>query len=114
MRRPFQLIVWGASGFTGQLVCEYLLEKYPGEKLKWAMAGRSTRKLKEIQRKLQCDHIPILEADSNHLESLKKMVSQTAVILSVVGPYSLYGSHLIEACIREKRITAICPARFTG
>ncbi len=102
MRRQFQLIVWGASGFTGQLVCEYLLEKYPGEELKWAMAGRSTPKLKEIQRKLQCDHIPILEADSNHLESLKKMVSQTAVILSVVGPYSLYGSHLIEACIREK------------
>lgn len=102
MSRKYEIVLYGASGFTGKLVCEYLLKKYQRNELRWAIAGRDIQKLKEVRRELNCEQIPIVEANSNDLESLKKMANQTDVMLSVVGPYSLYGSHLIEACIREK------------
>lgn len=100
--REFDVIVWGATGFTGRLVAEYLLRQYgiDGE-LKWAMAGRSERKLDEIKAQLGEGRIPLVLADSNDPDSLRKMAARTKVICTTVGPYSLYGSDLVAACVEQ-------------
>ncbi len=101
-QQNFDIIVWGATGFTGQLVAEYLLKQYgAGKAIKWAMAGRSQEKLQQIQAQLgeQAADIPLLVADSKDRQSLDALVSQTRVLLTTVGPYALYGSELVAACI---------------
>ena len=100
------IILWGASGFTGRLVAEYLTEQYSGQdSLNWAMAGRNQQKLSEIRDGLgdKAKAIPILTADSNDAESLDKLVAQGKVIISTVGPYAKYGSELVAACVRHGR-----------
>jgi short subunit dehydrogenase-like uncharacterized protein len=99
--KNFDLIIWGATGFTGQLVVEYLGQKYRSSALKWAIAGRDARKLEEVSDKFGLQGIPQLIADSFDLESLKKLVAQTKVVCSTVGPYSLYGNALLQACVEE-------------
>lgn len=102
--REFDVIVWGATGFTGQLVVEYLAETYgvDGE-LRWAIAGRDRNKLESVRQsclaEAQCNLLPILIADSNDPSSLKALVQQTRVICTTVGPYAKYGTTLVEACI---------------
>lgn len=101
--REFDVIVWGASGFTGALVAEYLLEQYGvGTGLKWALAGRNMPKLERIRNDLAAGsdvaNLPILIADSNDLASLEQLTERTRVICSTVGPYALYGSKLVAAC----------------
>ena len=101
--REFDVIVWGASGFTGELVAEYLFQQYGvGASLKWALAGRNMPKLERIRSDLAAgsdvDNLPIIIADSNDLESLEQLASRTRVICSTVGPYALYGSKLVAAC----------------
>ena len=100
--RPFDLVVLGATGFTGQLVAEYLLEAYgAGRDLKWAMAGRSEDKLRRVRDELGASaaDIPILTADSHDRDSLDALCAQTKVVLTTVGPYALHGSELVAACI---------------
>lgn len=100
--REFDVIVWGATGFTGRLVAEYLLRQYGIEgEVKWAMAGRSERKLDEIKAQLGEGRIPLVLADSNDPDSLRKMAARTKVICTTVGPYSLYGSDLVAACVEQ-------------
>jgi len=98
--RPFDVILWGASGFTGRLVAEYLLGRYGGE-LRWALAGRNRSRLEAIRDELgpAAAGLPILLADSADLDSLDALVAQTRVICSTVGPYALYGSGLVAACV---------------
>lgn len=98
----FDIIVWGATGFTGRLVAEYLLQQYGvGKKLHWAMAGRSQAKLEQVRAELgnDAESIPMLVADSNNRDSLDALVQQTKVVITTVGPYAMYGSLLVEACI---------------
>lgn len=98
--REYDVIVWGASGFTGRLVAEYYLKQYGvGGDLKWAMAGRNQSKLEQVRAELGNTDIPILTADSHDKASLQNLVQQTKVICSTVGPYALYGSELVEACV---------------
>jgi len=101
--RDFHLIVWGASGFTGRLVAEYLLGQYgvSGE-LRWAMAGRNQAKLETVRDGLGegSDTVPILLADSHDPDSLDTLVSQTRVVCSTVGPFAKHGSELVAACVR--------------
>ena len=98
----FDVVVYGASGFTGRLVAEYLLEAYgtAGE-LSWAMAGRNLAKLEGVRRELGADavDVPLLVADSNDRESLVRLAAQARVVATTVGPYALYGSRLVEACV---------------
>ena len=96
----FEVVVWGASGFTGKIVVSYLLETYgcDPEMLRWAIAGRDETKLKSVQRELGAEAVPLLLADSRDRSALDQLVSQTDVILSTVGPYALYGSELVAAC----------------
>ena len=100
--REFDVIVWGATGFTGTLVAEYLCRQYGiGGDLRWAIAGRNSRKLEELRDALGADAaaLEIIESDSHDKESLKQLASRTSVVLTTVGPYALYGSELVEACV---------------
>jgi short subunit dehydrogenase-like uncharacterized protein len=96
----FDIIVYGATGFTGQLVAEYLATRYGNDaSLKWAMAGRSLDKLKSVRDAIGApSDTPLIAADSSDPASLKAMVEQTRSVLSTVGPYQLYGSELVAAC----------------
>jgi short subunit dehydrogenase-like uncharacterized protein len=96
----FDIIVYGATGFTGQLVAEYLAEHYRGDRnLKWAMAGRSLDKLASVRDAIGAPAgIALIVADAGNPASLKAMADQTRLVLSTVGPYQLYGSDLVAAC----------------
>lgn len=106
-QREYDVVVFGASGFTGRLVAEYLLEQYgaAGE-LNWAMAGRNPAKLEAVRREMAAGaaqgaaaaEIDLLVADSDDEESLRKLAAATRVIATTVGPYALYGSKLVAAC----------------
>lgn len=101
MTQPkFDIVVYGASGFTGKLVAEYLAAQYgPGSGLTWAMAGRSRDKLATVRDEIGAPKdTPLIEADASDPASLKAMVDQAKAILTTVGPYQLYGSELVAAC----------------
>jgi short subunit dehydrogenase-like uncharacterized protein len=96
----FNIVVYGATGFTGQLVAEYLAAQYKGDaNLKWAMAGRSKDKLASVRDAIGApSDTPLLVADSSDVASLKAMVAQTKSVITTVGPYQLYGNELIATC----------------
>ena len=98
--KEFDIIVWGASGFTGRLVAAYLFKQYGTQgDLKWAMAGRSQEKLTAVRAEVADSSVPIVLADSNDVASLKAMILRTKVVCTTVGPYVTYGSKLVAACI---------------
>jgi short subunit dehydrogenase-like uncharacterized protein len=96
----FDIIVYGATGFTGQLVAEYLATNYAGTSdLKWAMAGRSLEKLAAVRDAIGAPpDVALIAADAGNPASLKAMIDQTRSVISTVGPYQLYGSELVAAC----------------
>jgi len=97
----FDIVVYGATGFTGQLVAEYLAAHYKGDgNLKWAMAGRSKDKLASVRDAIGAGaDTPLIVADAGDPASLKAMVEQTKSVISTVGPYMLYGNELLAACV---------------
>ena len=101
--REFDIIIWGASGFTGRLVAEYLFKQYgTSGNLKWAMAGRNQQKLETVRATIADKSVPIVVADSSDETSIKQMVLRTKVICTTVGPYAIYGSKLVAACVENK------------
>lgn len=101
--KQYDIIVWGASGFTGRLVAEYLFKKYgQSNTINWAMAGRNQEKLEKVRAQIADTSIPIIIADSQDEESLSKMVKQTKVMCTTVGPYAKFGSKLVAACVANK------------
>lgn len=101
--REFDIIIWGASGFTGRLVVEYLFKQYgTSGNLKWAMAGRNQEKLETVRASIADTSVPIVVADSSDEASIKQMVLRTKVICTTVGPYAIYGSKLVAACVENK------------
>ena len=107
-KRSYDIVIWGASGFTGKLVCQYLMKNYGTgmeSAFRWTISGRNHKKLETIRKELKLndpEEMPILIGDSFDLESLKAITSKTKVILTTVGPYSLYGSAMVEACIQTQ------------
>ena len=97
----FDIVVYGATGFTGQLVAEYLTQHYKGDHaLKWAMAGRSLGKLKSVRDAIGAPgNTPLIVADASDAASLKAMAEQTMSVITTVGPYRLYGEELLAACV---------------
>ncbi|WP_375775023.1 saccharopine dehydrogenase family protein [Bradyrhizobium sp. ma5] len=94
------IVVYGATGFTGQLVAEYLAAHYRNGSLKWAMAGRSKDKLASVRDAIGAPaDTPLIVADAGDAASLKAMLAQTKSVISTVGPYQLYGNELIAACV---------------
>ena len=101
--REFDVVVFGASGYTGKLVAEYIQSEY-GENgsVKWAIAGRNREKLEGIKEELGLSaDLSILEVDSNDQDSLNAMTSSTKCVLTTVGPYQLYGSNLVQSCAKN-------------
>ncbi|MFL2701807.1 MAG: saccharopine dehydrogenase family protein [Gammaproteobacteria bacterium] len=98
MDRKYEIIVYGATGFTGQICCKYLRDNY--KDLVWAMAGRNKEKLDQIKSdfNLECD---VVVADGGDLEGLKSLASLTKVVLSTAGPFARYGSLLVQACVEN-------------
>ena len=101
--KKYDFIVFGATGFTGKLVVEYLVERYLGNpEIKWALAGRNLEKLKSVAKSKNVpDEICLFTADSNDKTSVENLVSKTRCILTVVGPYQLYGNNIIESCAKS-------------
>ena len=103
-KREFDIIVQGATGFTGTLVAEYLLRQYGADgDLRWALAGRSEDKLREVREKLgsAASDVDLIVADSFDKIALQSLCERTHVVLTTVGPYALYGSDLVEACVNS-------------
>ncbi|MBN8808536.1 MAG: saccharopine dehydrogenase NADP-binding domain-containing protein [Sphingomonas sp.] len=98
MAREFDIIVYGATGFTGRLVAEYLATTYPTG-VTWGMAGRSAEKLAEVRDLIGAPaDTPLVTADAADPASLTAMCERATVVISTVGPYQLYGSDLVAAC----------------
>lgn len=102
-QREFDIIVWGASGFTGRLVAEYLFNNYGVDQtIKWAMGGRSQTKLEKVRAEVADNSVPLVIADSQDEESLNAMTQRTKVVCTTVGPYAKYGSKLVHSCISNQ------------
>jgi short subunit dehydrogenase-like uncharacterized protein len=101
--REFDIIVYGATGFTGRLVAEYLTQHYAGrtDAPKWAMAWRSATKLAEVRDLIGAPKdTPLVVADASDPVTLDAMAARATVILTTVGPYQLYGKELVAACVK--------------
>ena len=98
--KDIDITVYGATGFTGRLVAEYVSQNYPASSgLRWAMAGRSAEKLAAVRDEIGAPaDTPLIVADSGDRAALAAMAAQSKVILSTVGPYQLYGNELVDVC----------------
>jgi short subunit dehydrogenase-like uncharacterized protein len=98
--RTYDVVVYGATGFTGRLVAEHLLAAYgAGKDVRWAMAGRSKSKLEAVRAEIGAPpDLPLLIADASDPASLAAMARAAKVVITTVGPYQLYGEGLIVAC----------------
>jgi len=99
--KSLDVVIYGATGFTGKLVVEYMQENYGNdESVSWAIAGRSEEKLKAVSEDLKIgSNIPHLLVDSNDTDSIESMVKQTKCVLTTVGPYQLYGAKILQQCV---------------
>ena len=99
MQKEFDLVIYGATGFTGRLAAQYMMTAGKCDTLRIAIAGRDTNKLLAVQQ--ACEIKPtILIADSSQPDTIETMVQKTRVVLSFAGPYSLYGEPVIAACAK--------------
>jgi short subunit dehydrogenase-like uncharacterized protein len=102
----FDIIVFGATSFVGQILCRYLLAQYGSANLHWAIAARSKTKLDELVRSLAAEGLntkglKLLIADAADEDSLRTLCKQTSVIVSTVGPYALFGELLVKVCAEQ-------------
>ena len=99
--KSLDVVIYGATGFTGKLVVEYMQENYGNdESVSWAIAGRSEEKLKAVSEDLKIgSNVPHLLVDSNDTDSIESMVKQTKCVLTTVGPYQLYGAKILQQCV---------------
>lgn len=100
--RDFDLVLFGATGFTGELTAAYLAEHAPAG-CRWALAGRNATKLEAVRARLaklnpECADLPLLHADAGDPQSLRSVAESTKVVITTVGPYLLYGEPLVAAC----------------
>jgi short subunit dehydrogenase-like uncharacterized protein len=100
--RPFDLVLFGATGFAGRLTAEYLAQVVP-PRASWALAGRNRAKLGMVRDRLGVlwAGLPLLSADASDPESLRELARSTRVLASTVGPYLRYGEPLVAACAAE-------------
>lgn len=101
--REFDIVLWGASGYTGELVADYLAKNYLGGEtgLRLALAGRNEDKVKRVAADIGHPDLPVLVGDSFDSASLDAMASRAEVICTTVGPYAKYGAELVAACVRN-------------
>jgi len=100
-QRKFDLILWGATGFTGRLVAQYLATAPSAAGLRWAIAGRNRDKLQRVRDELALGDTEVLTGDATDAESLRALARESRVVCTTVGPYARYGSELVAACVAE-------------
>lgn len=98
--KEFDMIVYGATSFVGQILCRYLVDQHKEPNFTWVMAARSESKLQELKQSLgaEADAIPTIVADSFDEDAMRGLCERAEVIISTVGPYALYGELLVKAC----------------
>ncbi len=97
--REIDVLIWGATGFTGQIVAEYMQQQYGAGNLTWGLGGRNQAKLETVARDLGGEQGPSIHvADSHDAGQLAELVPKARVVLTTVGPYAKYGSELVAAC----------------
>lgn len=98
--REFDIVVFGATSFVGQILCDYLVNEHTEPNLSWAMAARSKSKLEALQQRLgpRAEAVPVFVADSFDEASLGQLCQKASVVISTVGPYALYGETLVRTC----------------
>lgn len=106
--REYEIVLWGASGFTGRLTAEYLLRHHGADAgLRWAIAGRDREKLERVKDELAREtgrdaaHLPVLVGDGADPGFLTEMAARTKVVCTTVGPYAKLGSPLVAACAAQ-------------
>lgn len=100
--RDLDLVVFGATGFTGRLVAEFLLSEYGADNgtLRWALAGRNMAGLAEVRNRIGAPgHLPLIVADVDDADSMAALARSTRVVVTTVGPFAIYGEPLLRACI---------------
>ncbi|GAA0557784.1 saccharopine dehydrogenase family protein [Actinomadura livida] len=102
--RPYDLVLFGATGFTGALTAEYLA-RHADPGTRWALAGRNEAKLASVRERLAeldpaCADLPLLHADSGDAASIEAVANSARVVITTVGPYAKYGEPLVAACAR--------------
>jgi short subunit dehydrogenase-like uncharacterized protein len=103
MNKEFDIVIHGATGFTGRLVAEYMMARYPNtgnvEGIRWAMGGRSADKLAAVRDEIGAPKdTPLVVTDTANASSLQQLMARTRLVLTTVGPYQLYGNEMVAAC----------------
>ena len=103
MSRKYDLVIFGATGFTGKIICSYINGHADAQNLNWAIAGRSEKKLQSLLTKLSLRNkqIDTLVVDSFDEQSIDTMCKGAVAVLSTVGPYNIYGNYLVESCVKH-------------
>ncbi|WP_329415407.1 saccharopine dehydrogenase NADP-binding domain-containing protein [Streptomyces sp. NBC_00704] len=94
--RPYDIVLFGATGFVGTLTAEYLAAHAPSD-VRWAVAGRDETKLRRLRERLGVD-VGVLRADVSDPASLRALAEHARVVATTVGPYVRYGEELVAAC----------------
>lgn len=102
LAKKYDVILYGASGFTGKQTVKYFMDNAP-ETLNWAIAGRNEAKLKAVKNELETSQkqIDIIVADSRDSKAIESLVQQTRIVLTTAGPFSWYGELLIANCAKH-------------
>lgn len=95
--RPYDIVLFGATGFVGELTAEYLAAHAP-KGLRWAVAGRDGEKLRRLRDRLPAEDVGVLLADVSDPDSLRELARHARVLATTVGPYVRYGDALVAAC----------------
>lgn len=97
--RPYDVVLYGASGFVGKQTVQYFAHQASPETVRWAIAGRNRQKLEAVRDEVGVA-VDVLVADSQNQPAIDAIVSQTRVLLTTAGPFALYGNALVDACVR--------------
>ena len=96
--REFDLVIFGATGFTGRLVADYVAHTSRHRPLRWAIAGRNADKLAQVRKELPTPEIPVILVDALDPAAVEAVARRTTVVCTTVGPYAKFGSALVAAC----------------
>ncbi|MBW4661422.1 MAG: saccharopine dehydrogenase NADP-binding domain-containing protein [Drouetiella hepatica Uher 2000/2452] len=99
--RPYDVVLYGASGFVGKQTVQYFAQQTASKPIRWAIAGRNRQKLEAVREAIGVE-VNVLVADSQDQQAVDDIVAQTRVLLTTAGPFALYGNALVEACVRFK------------
>lgn len=103
--REYDVLVWGATGFTGRLVAQYMAGRAKAAGLRWAVGGRSAARLAEVKRGLEATHgeldeVGVVTGDSTNAADMEAVARTTRAVISTVGPFTKYGTALVAACVK--------------